>query len=238
MLLIDAGNSRIKWRLQGGTTGNAASLCELAQQFNTLGPVDRIVCASVRGNAFADKLQRLCRNHGWPLPEFLQATAESGGVRNGYDDVSQLGVDRWLAAVAAVQRYGAPVVVIDVGTAINVEYVDGSGVYRGGYIAPGWQRLLDSLNHGAALIDIAELKAPLPAVPGRNTQAAAGSGCGLMLAAFINRVCQDAADVPIVATGGGYPLVAAAVTPRLPYDPDLVFRGIELVCKTSAVPKK
>ena len=171
ILVIDVGNSRMKWAMRGprGWTAKGAvptqDIGTLAvRDWQTLERPARAVGVNVAGEAARVRVEgQLAR---WRIPvEWLTATAEAGGVTNGYDTPSQLGPDRWVALIAARRRALAAnesvpraCVVVNAGTAVTVDALDENGVFRGGLILPGVDLMLRSL---------AERTAGLRAPPGR-----------------------------------------------------------------------
>lgn len=148
ILEIDLGNSRIKWRLRdesGRLAGGVAGRSELERVAGQLAQVqrvpDEIWVASVLSDAETSDLSVWCRKH-WDLePQFARTQIHCGGVVNGYREPSQLGVDRWLALVAARQLEVGPVLVVQAGTALTVDLLAADGTHQGGYIGPGWQMM-------------------------------------------------------------------------------------------------
>ena len=63
--------------------------------------------------------------------ELAEVSAEAAGVTCGYKDFHQLGVDRWLALVAAYRKYAKPIIVVDAGSAVTIDIVDGDGLHLG-----------------------------------------------------------------------------------------------------------
>jgi len=142
-LLIDVGNSRVKWAFGtaagfvalGETPHNEAEdLCALLDAAYAPG---EIRVANVAGAEAAVRVAARLQEHFGVAPVFARSAACGAGVRNGYADPSQLGVDRWLAICAAFARYRAPVCVVDAGTATTIDVVSGSGEHQGGLILPG-----------------------------------------------------------------------------------------------------
>ena len=121
-------------------------------------PARRRCSLERRGEASAPPEQQL---EIWDVePRWVVATAQAGGVRNGYDHPVRLGVDRWVALIGARQRVLArgeatPALVIMVGTAVTVDALDADGKFLGGLILPGFGLMLRALEMGTA-----GLKAP------------------------------------------------------------------------------
>lgn len=152
------------------------------------------------------------------------------GIRMRYDDPSEVGSDRVADAVAARETYGAPVVVVDLGTTTNIEVVDESGAFAGGIIAPGVALGARSLTAAAARLPMIELRAP-ERVIGRSTRSAMQSGVVLGEAARIGGLLDAVmdelgTDAPVVITGNGAAQVAALISHDAVVDETLTLRGL------------
>ena len=88
---------------------------------------------------------------------------ESGSVRNGYEDIAQLGVDRWAAIVGAYTHFGSAVCIVDAGTAVTVDLVRDGGRHLGGLIVPGLQLMRSSLEQDTEDIERFSKKSSEPA---------------------------------------------------------------------------
>src|SRR5690554_3526185 len=126
ILEIDYGNTRLKWRLISFTQeimhkGAAQDLREFDSQLKDLVAGKVVFCraCSVRGKVENLCLAELIERHYCIAVQFAQSVKVLAGVTNGYADESQLGVDRWLAVVAAYEQIQGACVVIDCGTAIT-----------------------------------------------------------------------------------------------------------------------
>ena len=123
-LLIDAGNTRIKWRLP-----QAAEAVDGACEHDQLDALDavlarqpgieRIIGANVAGPGVAANIARLAANRGL-VPEWLIPTSERCGVRNLYDNPAQLGADRWAALIGARALHPHACVVVMAGSATTI----------------------------------------------------------------------------------------------------------------------
>ena len=138
------------------------------------------------------------------------------GVKTGipirYDDPREVGPDRIVNAVAAKERYGAPVIVVDFGTSTNFDVVSPDGEYVGGVIAPGIEVSMEALFARAARLVKVDYAAP-PAVIGKTTIGGLQSGLVYGFAGQVDgivaRIREElGADAPAVATGGLADLVA------------------------------
>ena len=165
-------------------------------------------------------------------PEFAETTPELAGVICGYDEPARLGVDRWLALVAAWHAARRAVAVVDLGTAATLDFVAADGRHQGGYIVPGLGLMAAALARDTAGVRVAGDLAP-DLAPGRNTAQAVRRGSTAMLLDFIEasvgRFAHAGGDSPgVFLTGGDAELLAG----RLPFasrvEPDLVLDGLEL----------
>lgn len=153
-LLLDIGNTRIKFAtvvngvLQGADQiihgsdpeASAAELIDRCRQ-----KPEHVLASNVAGSAFGEAIAAAVDSR-WNLSvEFALAQPAAGSVRNGYLDYRQLGVDRWLAMLAAVDRYRKAVCIVDAGTAVTIDQVDEHGQHLGGIIVPGFDLMWRSL---------------------------------------------------------------------------------------------
>ena len=155
MLLLDVGNSRIKWVLAEGSAWvrqGMAGIDEWAavrQAFATLPPPHRILVSNVAGEQAAQQVRAACA--AWPAPvEFIIAGAGQCGVRNAYAQPAQLGSDRWAALIAAWHQARAACLVVNCGTATTVDALSDGGEFLGGLILPGVDMMRRSLAEGTA----------------------------------------------------------------------------------------
>ena len=91
-----------------------------------------------------------CRETIGRPPEFASSTDTAAGVRNGYSNPAQLGVDRWLAVIGAFHRHRDACCVVDAGTALTIDGVDATGQHLGGFIVPGPRLMVESLLTGTS----------------------------------------------------------------------------------------
>ena len=160
------------------------------------------------------------------------------GVRTGipirYDDPREVGPDRIVNSVAAKERYGAPVIVVDFGTSTNFDVVSLEGEYVGGVLAPGIETSMDALFARAARLVKVDYVEP-PSVIGKTTVAGLQSGLVYGFAGQVDGIVGairrelDAPAARVVATGGLADLVAAHSTTIEEVDPFLTLEGLRLV---------
>ena len=156
------------------------------------------------------------------------------GVGIDYPKPDSIGPDRLANAVAARERFGAPVVVVDFGTAVTFDVVDAAGNYVGGIIAPGLAVMTDYLHEKTALLPKIKIREISSAV-GKSTEEAMRVGAvhgyrGLVreLIAELKRELR-VKNLPVVATGGYAKLIAAKLPEISAVAPDLTLEGLRLV---------
>jgi type III pantothenate kinase len=159
------------------------------------------------------------------------------GVKTGipirYDDPRELGADRIANSIAAKERYGAPVIVVDFGTSTNFDVVSAAGEYVGGVLAPGIEVSMDALFARAARLVKVDYSAP-PSVIGRTTVSALQSGLVYGFAGQVDGIVgrirgELGVGAPAIATGGLADLVAPHSETIERVDPFLTLEGLRLV---------
>ena len=155
MLLIDAGNSRIKWALlEGGVwlrqgAAEQADRTALQQAFAVLPPPRKIFVSNVAGDEAAQSIRTACA--AWSCPvEFIVPEIEQCGVRSCYEQPAQLGSDRWAALIAAWHQQRTACLVVNCGTATTIDALSVQGEFIGGMILPGMDMMRRSLAEGTA----------------------------------------------------------------------------------------
>jgi type III pantothenate kinase len=159
------------------------------------------------------------------------------GIKTGmpilYENPHDVGADRIVNAVAAIERYGAPVIVLDFGTATTFDVVGPGGEYLGGVISPGLGSSAEALFAKAARLHRVDVRRPQRVI-GRNTEQSIQSGLyhgyASLVEGLVKRVREDLGqDAPVVATGG----LAPVFEPEMPFltasDPGLTLEGLRLI---------
>lgn len=233
MLLLDAGNSRIKWVLiQSGVwlSRGAVPVSDESALRLALAPLpapERILASNVAGESIAQIIRSACA--AWSCEvEFVTAQAEQCGVRNSYDHPEKLGSDRWAALIAAWRRIRAACLVVSCGTATTVDSLSDSGEFLGGLIIPGLEMMHDSLAAGTA--QLSRASGNWQDFP-RNTADAIFSGS---VKATVGAVLQQhallgKADAPCLLGGGAAGLVRPHLSLPLQNGDDLVLQGLQLI---------
>jgi type III pantothenate kinase len=241
--LVDIGNTRIKWALYDGKRlgqhGNAVhrDVRDAAlQTFARILPreVARLVVANVAGDAMAQGLRAVIGSRA--VVEFVATSAERFGVRCAYAEPQRLGVDRWLAVLAAHHLAAGAACVIDSGTAATFDAVDADGAHLGGLILPGARLLAAALDRNTSNIGATPVPAAAPkglALLGRDTATAVGHGAMLALAAALDRAVRTVAaavgSAPrVYLTGGDAATLRDWLETKVEPRADLVLEGLAL----------
>jgi type III pantothenate kinase len=177
-------------------------------------------------------LEWMCERHFGLSPFVVEGTTNPGIVL-AVDYPGEVGADRIVNAVAAVARYGAPLICVDLGTATKFNCVNGRGEFIGGAIAPGIRSSLDALLSRAARLFHVELVRPKDVI-GRNTitniQSGFVYGYASMVDGMIERIRDEMGGAPpVVATGGLAPLVGDVARTIEHIHPDLTLEGLRLM---------
>jgi type III pantothenate kinase len=170
----------------------------------------------------------------WRL-ETLQLNAKTiRGVGVDYPKPASIGADRLANSVAARQRFGAPVVVVDFGTAVTFDVVNAKGNYVGGIIAPGLAAMTNYLHEKTALLPQIKIREVHSAI-GKSTEHAMLVGAVHGYRGLVRELIRElklelrAKKLPVVATGGYAKLIAAKLPEISAVEPDLTLEGLRLV---------
>jgi type III pantothenate kinase len=231
-LLIDAGNTRIKWALVRGAdwlrTGvlETAAVQGLSGDLAGVSEVREIWVSNVAGEAVVREIRALKLGpHGAPV--FLRASEACAGVHNGYAHPAQLGSDRWAALIAARRMTMRTCLVVNAGTATTIDTLRADGTFTGGLILPGIELMQRSLTE----------RTQLPVASGRyanfpdNTGDALFSGaiqatCGAIVR---QHALLTEANAPVLLAGGAAALLQAHLQLPCQLVDNLVLRGLEIV---------
>jgi type III pantothenate kinase len=241
-VVVDVGNSRIKWGLcSAADVTEAVSLppdqpgawLRQTEAWRLPRPADWAVSGvhPHRRDAFIDWL----RARGDTA--LLVDDPKDLPLRVLVERPDHVGVDRLLDAVAANsrRRAGAPAVIVDAGSAVTVDYLDESGAFRGGVIFPGPRLMAKSLHDYTALLPVVELKPPIPAVPATATRPAMEAGIFWAVVggveAVIAQYARSAGQGPdLFLTGGDGALLHPAL-PQAQHWPAMTLEGTRLTAE-------
>ena len=170
----------------------------------------------------------------WKFEALELNPATIHGVGIDYPKPGSIGPDRLANAIAARRRHGAPVVVVDFGTAVTFDVVDARGCYVGGIIAPGLAVMTSYLHEKTALLPKIQIR-EIRSVIGKSTEEAMLAGAVHGYRGLIRELIRElkrelrAPNLPVVATGGYAKLIAARLPEIAAVEPDLTLEGLRLV---------
>lgn len=241
ILLVDFGNSRMKWACwRDGTLGDMVQAdaqrdvsALLDAQWAALDRPTHVWIADVGGRTRRQKLREWLQTRWDMEPRFVQTQERAGELVNGYEDPTQLGVDRWLALIGAYRRKPGPLIVVDAGTALTIDVVARGGRHQGGLIVPGISLMRDALRKGTAIPKLQEAENS-PALLARDTHTAVTGGTLYALVAYIDRVTGDldhavGGRAGRFLTGGDAEQLMPLLVGRYEHRPALVLEGLAWV---------
>ncbi|MBE0511235.1 MAG: type III pantothenate kinase [Chromatiales bacterium] len=241
-LLLDIGNTRFKAVCYDGMAfynqkiasyqaiGIAASLCPL----KSLKP-DAVYVANVAGDTIETAVRAWSVTSFGLVPHFVRSQSSFLGLHNAYAEPEKLGVDRWLAMLAAKQVYAGPVCVADCGSALTIDLVRENGEHLGGMILPGIE-----MQHHLFKTKLPQLEYQLPSLGslpswGRSTDECVGVGLASGLCGAIELAMRhaelNATGVRLIMTGGDAPQLAARLSIPYDYHEHLVLDGLGLLAR-------
>ena len=243
VLLLDVGNSRLKWGVldDGGVRrtghisqekireqGLAALTAKLPRR------VDAVRASNVAGTSFTTWLSGVIGMHCNADVHFARSEKRGWGVTNSYRQPRRLGVDRWVAMIGAWSEVQAACLIVDAGTALTLDAIDDDGVHLGGQIIPGVETMLASLS--TATNDVPLVSGPAKQSAGdlkmfgKNTAAAVREGAQNAVAGAIERAVRtlrsSAYEPTIILTGGGASRILGALEETPVHRPHLVLNGL------------
>ena len=246
VLLIDMGNTRIKWvwavdgRIDQETCGRGGlDAFRRFTQSHAGGSPGRVLLSSVAAKERTKAVMDVCNSQWAVTVSRLASRQQQAGIKNAYEQAESLGVDRWLAIVGAAHSYGKPVVIWDLGTATTLDAVDAAGQHLGGYIFPGPATMLEALRSGTALTvpgDLSGVVEDSPSgqehriSPGQTTvdciiQGVRATQIGA-LNQFLRSISPQVENPTLVVTGGAAQELLSGLKFKHIHDPWLVFRGM------------
>ncbi|MEO8810633.1 MAG: type III pantothenate kinase [Rhodanobacter sp.] len=247
MLLLDLGNTRLKWALRNsGAEWLARGVLDwhqdigekLAKAWNDVPRPSRIVAASVVDGARESRIAEIAQQVFACAPHWVRTPESACGVRNAYREPQRLGVDRFLAMVAARASHRSSCVMASAGTALVLDALGADGLHLGGLIAPGVRLMQQSLLDSTARVR--------PERPGDvldladNTADAVTSGCWQAAAALIERfharMQKRLGETPtLILDGGDAKALAAMLSVPTEVVSDGVLHGLALWASTHPV---
>lgn len=240
ILLIDVGNTRLKWGLHGGAEPGAEpallahgamllrEIEALAEEVAAHGRAEAMLGCAVAGASVAARVESQLGQLGL-RPQWIHALVQQCGVRNGYTSPGTLGADRWAAILGARVRHpGDPVLVVSVGTAVTIDCLAGDGRFLGGVILPGFGLMLKALEMGTAGLNVPE--GELREFP-NNTSDALMSGGALAIGGAVRQMHErlgrlEGRTPRLLVTGGAAAKLEIALGVQHDIVDHLVFEGL------------
>lgn len=248
ILLVDIGNSSVKWSVLDPAT-NMYSLDMLQKQYPQEVAKDYFIqcwsdiekpkkvivsCVAAMPVWLAIDEASQCL---WNIkPERIAPVKNDYGIINAYTQPSELGSDRWCALIGAFHVTDSDVVVIDCGTAITIDVVTKLGQHLGGYILPGLRMMKNSLGLQTAQITVTNNFAEkVSFMPENNTSECVNSAVHLAAVSFIEKVINQqlkrTSDLNCLLTGGDASSIAEYLNNQCVIMPNLVLRGLAYIAK-------
>lgn len=235
-LLIDIGNTRIKWQYRDRKkillSGDMLVENFMDIDFLQIKSIDKILVSNVNHKIVLEKIEKSLQKFKCP---FVEINAQSNNIMtNNYEDKSQLGVDRWCTAIGAWKRYGKSLIVINAGTAITIDLIEldksKKPYFKGGMILPGIAISLAMLNNSTSLIDTELGKNVFPSL---NTSDAVTTGIFTSIQGAVNLIGrQFPSSFPILLTGGDADIIYEQAEEewksRIKVEDNLIFDGLHM----------
>lgn len=257
LLAIDVGNTHTVigifegdkrlggWRIQTIETGTADEYWIKLRNLTIIGNVDVSKIDGVIISCVVPPLMRaleeLCREFLRIRPLFVGPGMKTG-MPIRYDNPREVGADRIVNAVAAYEKYRSDLIAVDFGTATTFDYINKSGEYEGGAIAPGVKIAAEALFHKASKLFRVELVAP-ERVIAKDTASAIQSGIVYGYASLVDgillKMFEELGSRPVViATGGLAPVIVAHTRHVDEIETDLTMEGLRILYQRNLPAKK
>lgn len=241
-LLVDLGNSRLKWAVSGDGWREGATVHPengigklLDQLWSELPVPTAVVMVSVAGDETREAVEQWVRDHWHLAVHRARAQREQFGIVNRYHDPATLGADRWVALLGArAEVPSGAVCVVSCGTAVTVDALTVQEEFAGGVIFPGLGLLRKALTIGTAHVRASE--GDELSCLARSTGDAVAAGTLYGLTGAIERVCREFEDslaqpMKLIITGGDVDRIAARLTRPARRVPGLVLKGLDRIAR-------
>ena len=246
ILLIDIGNTSVKWALLDANGVQAmfqqrypqeSDTTFFTEQWKKLEKPSNVIVSCVANEAIWNVLAAAV-DELWNL-NIKRVLAEGAGygITNAYSKPAELGSDRWCALIGAYKLANSHIVVIDCGSAITIDVVNASGEHLGGYILPGISMMKKSLGIYTAQVDVESSGAQSDSLlPAKSTSECVNVAVNLAAVSLIDTVIKQQQEknthVQCLLTGGDADLIAKYLTAEYIKIPDLVIRGLAVVAES------
>ncbi len=238
-LLIDLGNTRLKWAMAEGRDIHSGQALAHARQsdirealrshWQNLPRPARVAIASVAASDLLEQV-RWTIHRLWPGLEIIrpQPQAHAHGVSNAYRQPEKLGVDRWLTLLAVRRYHDLPACVVDCGTAITIDILNVRGRHLGGMIAPGLTLMKRSLVQGTEALQSFQDEFAVGLADA--TEAAICNGALFAAIGLVEAVvARYGQGMQLLLTGGDARCIAGKTDLASVIEPDLVLQGLTVI---------
>ncbi|MGI9220538.1 MAG: type III pantothenate kinase [Woeseiaceae bacterium] len=231
-LLLDIGNTRIKWGVSiDGAIEQAGSAALQELPVSLPKSVDAALACSVAGDTVTQQVADAVASQCGVQVSFVTSAAMACGVTSGYDDPGSLGVDRWAALIGARSVTDSACIVVDAGTAITIDALDANGQHLGGQILPGLGLMSAALGDNTS--DLPQIAEQILGAGdasqrfGRSTIAAISEGILGAAAGAIERATAALdEDAALLLTGGNAMILQQRLTQPGELREHLVLEGL------------
>lgn len=238
-LLIDVGNSRVKWQYVSDDYHDQlethyGSLSDLAGFIRTIDP--QKIDVSLAAVNQTEQLKNLLSGTSFKSVKKAQSETCRLGLNNSYTHPERMGVDRWLAMIAVYSQVKNQIkskgfIVVDAGSALTIDLVNEEGEHQGGYIVPGLLMAKKALF--ANTEQVIQYKEPVEETtsdkdyhkPGKNTLQCVEYGVVNQMVALVKLMIEEYPDYKVFFTGGDGAMLADYLKTGT-VDKDLVLKGL------------
>lgn len=239
-LLIDVGNSTVKWAISTDLPVSNVLRQRYTESVNDdyfihlwrdIVKPEKILVTCVARERIWQAVAEACFTLWAIKPQRIISLKQWQNVTNAYPETADLGSDRWCVIVAAHKFAGSDCIIVDCGTAITIDIVNKAGQHLGGYIMPGVEMMEKSLGLHTAKVKIEKINSESDTLmPGTSTAQCVQAGIYLAVVKSIEGVFEQFykknSGVQCYLTGGDADIIAEYLSVKYQVIPDLVLRGL------------
>ena len=244
VLLVDIGNSFAKFGVFAANgkieqsfrmpVSDALDTKSIEPYFENRKKGVKVLISSVGSDVALKRLTFFLSQQEHVSMHRVASSGECCGIKNCYDEPKTLGADRWCAMIGARQLTANSFCVVDVGSAVTMDYVSANGCFRGGMIIPGWKSWASALRQDMGLIIESD---HMGIAAGCSTEGAVVAGYVNAIAGAIRQLIKQFTRTEkhkplIFLTGGGAEVIAKVVDFPYRHEPQLVLHGLATIGKT------
>ncbi|GJM04185.1 MAG: type III pantothenate kinase [marine bacterium B5-7] len=245
-LLLDIGNSSVNWAMEDGgqfTIDGAFRYDknnfdkDLQDNLSSVKTPTQVLVANVAGKKIFDCLETWMEQQ-WQLKCWQPRVCDKfNQLKNSYINTQEMGIDRWLAMVAAWEKYQVTLCVVGCGTALTIDSIDSHGNHLGGYIIPGIELMQQALITKTECINV-PIDKHASIDYAQNTQSAINNGAFLATTTMVDRVVMRLSDKlkaapKCIIFGGMAELISPLLQVQFENEPNLVLSGLLIVHRAS-----